>query len=327
MTVQGDLVIHGASAFTLEKTNMNVDEALERILRVRQMKYPKFDVTLKKLFSPNNSILRSLLGAPRTGTALSEEFMGFAINRVDVLVRARGSLHHIEFQSENDDAMPWRMLSYYHRIVARHGSLKTPTPITVEQTVLYVGEDGLDMPCRLRGRDLDYRYKLRNITEFEASIPEMMESEILEDQILSVLCKATCDPRHWKKVAQSLLRLPKEEAENGLALLLVASLLRPLDIRTKLELEKMAVTINVRKSSVFQEVFTDGEIKGNLEEALRSALDNCEIAGFEITGHIVSSLGDLSLPQLQMLRREIFRYERGDFDDAVTYVMEHAPEW
>ncbi|TAU31115.1 RpnC/YadD family protein [Rhizobium ruizarguesonis] len=304
---------------------MNVEEALERILRVREMKYPKFDVMLKKLFSPNNSVLRSLLGAPAKGTALSEEFMGFAINRVDVLVRARGTLHHVEFQSENDNAMPWRMLSYYHRIVARHGLLTTSIPITVEQTVLYIGEKRLTMSSELCGRDLTYQYKLRNITEFEAKIPEMIASECLEDRILSVLCRDTCHPDHWRTVARSLRDLPKEDSENGLALLLVASLLRPLDTRTKLELEKMAVTINVRKSSVFQEVFQDGEMKGNLEEALEAALDNIELAGFELTNAVVSSVGDLSLQQLKMLRKEIFNHINGDFDDAITYVMENAP--
>jgi len=74
----------------------------------------RYDTTLKTLFlAPPPQLIQLLVGG-RAHTMLTVEYPTVQMRRPDLVVRLTdGRLYHLEFQSTNDPAMPWRMLEYF----------------------------------------------------------------------------------------------------------------------------------------------------------------------------------------------------------------------
>ena len=71
----------------------------------------RYDTTLKTLFqAPPPQLLQLLVGG-QAHTMLTVEYPTVQMRRPDLVVRLTdGRLYHLELQSANDPAMPWRML-------------------------------------------------------------------------------------------------------------------------------------------------------------------------------------------------------------------------
>ena len=99
----------------------------------------RYDTTLKTLFqAPPQQLLRLLVGG-QAREMLTVEYPAVRMRRPDLVVRLTdGRLYHLELQSDNDAAMPWRMLEYYGLLYQRYGQ----QPL---QHVLYVGERSMTL--------------------------------------------------------------------------------------------------------------------------------------------------------------------------------------
>src|SRR5215813_13330289 len=82
----------------------------------------RYDTTLKTLFlAPPPQLLQLLVGG-QAHTMLTVEYPTVQMRCPDLVVRLMdGRLYHLELQSTNDSAMPWRMLEYFGLLCQYYG--------------------------------------------------------------------------------------------------------------------------------------------------------------------------------------------------------------
>ena len=141
----------------------------------------RYDTTLKTLFqAPPPQLLQLLVGG-QAHTMLTVEYPTVQMRRPDLVVRLTdGRLYHLELQSTNDPAMPWRMLEYFGLLCQYYGQ----PPL---QQVLYVGEALLTMPARLEYPTLAFQYEPIDIRTLDGAT--LLTSPSLEDNLLALLCR------------------------------------------------------------------------------------------------------------------------------------------
>ena len=179
----------------------------------------------------------------------------------------QGNIYHIEIQSFNDNDMPIRMLLYFSLILANYG--KAPS-----QYVIYVGEGPINMESSLKVGNLDFSYKLINLSK-EIPCEELLNSDNPNDWILSILCKTYDEERLVKEVLRKIASLEDERKKRELIseLLIVAGLRKKqiLNIVAK-EVQSMPITIDLEEHPLLKESlerkFKEGLEKAKKEDAI-----------------------------------------------------------
>jgi hypothetical protein len=87
---------------------------------------------------------------------------------------------HLELQSMNDSAMPWRMLEYFFLLCQAYGQQPY-------QQALYVGDASLSMAARLTYPTLSFQYEVIDIRTLDGET--LLASAALEDNLLALLCR------------------------------------------------------------------------------------------------------------------------------------------
>lgn len=222
---------------------MSVDELCSEILRIRSIRYPKYDVTIKKLFSCHNSGLGRLLGVRASSQALSEEFGQLSSRRADAVILQSQNIHHFEFQTRNDATMHLRMLEYLHLIMVRHNNEN------IRQVVVYIGKEPLAMRNAIRKENITYSYEIVNLSQRCDFYQDLIESEAIEDNIAGLLCTPTCQNNIWRRVLRKLFHLDKVRKADAFTMLHVVSLIRPVNSTIEREINNMAAEINCLTST------------------------------------------------------------------------------
>ena len=139
-----------------------------------------YDAILKDLFQRDQpSIWSSLTGGIPVAQILSPEFQELQLRRADLVVRLQNGVSlHVEFQSENDKDMAFRMGRYCLLIGQRY---RRP----VQQVVLYVGEARMNMQDYLDLGGTKVSYRLMDIREFRAE--KLLEGGSAGDLALAML--------------------------------------------------------------------------------------------------------------------------------------------
>ncbi|PHO07838.1 transposase [Thermoanaerobacterium thermosaccharolyticum] len=131
----------------------------------------KYDITMKNIFSDMaDDIMSYFLGLQYTKIdELNIEFERVERRDSDMIFKCttdKGNVAvHIEFQSENDGKMPYRMLRYSLEIMEKHNLLPY-------QIVVYIGKDNVKMANSLsydfgEQNTLDYKYKIINVGDIK----------------------------------------------------------------------------------------------------------------------------------------------------------------
>ncbi|MGF7400217.1 Rpn family recombination-promoting nuclease/putative transposase [Thermoanaerobacterium thermosaccharolyticum] len=131
----------------------------------------KYDITMKNIFSDMaDDIMSYFLGLQYTKIdELNIEFARVERRDSDMIFKCttdKGNVAvHIEFQSENDGKMPYRMLRYSLEIMEKHNLIPY-------QIVVYIGKDNVNMVNSLsydfgEQNTLDYRYRIINVGEIK----------------------------------------------------------------------------------------------------------------------------------------------------------------
>ena len=133
----------------------------------------RYDTTLKTLFqAPPQQLLRLLVGG-QAREMLTVEYPTVRMRRPDLVVRLTdGRLYHLELQSDNDAAMPWRMLEYYGLLYQRYGQ----QPL---QHVLYVGERPMTLVAQIDHTTLLFEYEAIDVCTLDGQ--PLLHSTVLED--------------------------------------------------------------------------------------------------------------------------------------------------
>ncbi|ETO39558.1 Rpn family recombination-promoting nuclease/putative transposase [Thermoanaerobacterium aotearoense] len=216
----------------------------------------KYDITMKNIFSDMaDDIMSYFLGLQYTKIdELNIEFARVERRDSDMIFKCttdRGNVAvHIEFQSENDEKMPYRMLRYSLEIMEKHDLLPY-------QIVIYIGKDNANMKSSLNydfGEQniLDYKYRTINVGDIKYT--DVLKTDYYD--LYSLLPLMDKNRR-------------KEEGEKYLERCVEAIKDIPLDINKKKDIAFKAEILSgiVFKKEVIERVFSEVMKMFRIEES------------------------------------------------------------
>ena len=222
----------------------------------------EYDVALKSiLMRPGSALLTALTGADRLRW-LNVENPAVRNLRVDMLGelpatrRRKGDLIQIEFQSQNDKAMQFRMAEYLGAIGRTHRRMPC-------QVVLYVGEPRMHMKDRIEGPDFSIRYTLVDIRDLDGGA--LLASPNLGDNVIALLTRLGSQPETVRKILDRIANGPAEHREQAMAEFLIVACLRKLDGAVKKEAKQMPILNDIMDSEVFGPLIRQGRAEGRVE--------------------------------------------------------------
>jgi len=180
--------------------------------------------------------------------------------RLDLLGRtAEGGLIHLEVQSGNDPAMPFRMVEYCLGVRRLLGQFP-------RQILLYVGEAPVSMETELRGAGFTFEYSLIDIRNLDGE--RLLESPQVGDNVIAILARLRDDKEAVHKIMERIAGLAMTERETALAQLMILAGLRHLAGAVEEEAEKMPIDLDIRDHEVLGPLFIKAEQKG-IQEGLQ----------------------------------------------------------
>ncbi|MFU0784194.1 MAG: Recombination-promoting DNA endonuclease RpnC/YadD [Thermoanaerobacterium thermosaccharolyticum] len=216
----------------------------------------KYDITMKNIFSDMaDDIMSYFLGLQYTKIdELNIEFERVERRDSDMIFKCttdKGNVAvHIEFQSENDGKMPYRMLRYSLEIMEKHNLLPY-------QIVVYIGKDNVKMANSLsydfgEQNTLDYKYKIINVGDIKYT--DVVKTDYYD--LYSLLPLMDKNRR-------------KEEGEKYLERCVEAIKDIPLDINKKKDIAFKAEILSgiVYKREVIEKVFSEVMKMFRIEES------------------------------------------------------------
>ncbi|KAF0214617.1 MAG: hypothetical protein FD167_5252 [bacterium] len=212
----------------------------------------KYDATIKELFQSMPIELLNRLTGIDTSKAkfLSVEFPSVSQRRTDfVMLLENSSIYQLEFQTDDDPDMVWRMLEYYFLIYKLY-------QIAPLQQVLYIGNKPSTINSSISLTNLDFRYQLIDIRQFSAKA--MLESKSLADNLLAVLCKVDNIAETIHQILAKIIVLPKTARTKALTQLLILSGLRGWKILTLQEVKSMSLSFDIRENEFLFDIFQQG---------------------------------------------------------------------
>ncbi len=136
----------------------------------------EYDVALKLLLKGSASLTPRELTGTAVAKWLDVELPKVQNLRLDLLGETvDGGLIHLELQSGNDDAMPFRMIEYCLGVRRLFGQFP-------RQILLYVGEAPMRMEGKLHGPDLSFEYRLIDIRTLDGD--RLLESREVGDNVI-----------------------------------------------------------------------------------------------------------------------------------------------
>jgi hypothetical protein len=180
----------------------------------------EYDVALKLLLQGSASLTMRELTGTTVAKWLDVELPKVQNLRLDLLGETvDGRLVHLELQSSNDPAMPFRMVEYclgVHRLLGQFP----------RQILLYVGEAPMHMENQLHGPGLAFEYRLIDIRTLNGDL--LLESGDVGDNIIAILTRLRDDKEAVHKIVERIAGLATAERETALAQLMILAGLRHL---------------------------------------------------------------------------------------------------
>ncbi|MFY9225454.1 MAG: hypothetical protein WAQ98_22450, partial [Blastocatellia bacterium] len=100
-------------------------------------------------------------------------------------------IYHLELQTNDSEEMDWRMLEYFLLLYKQYKVV----PI---QQVLYIGNKSINRTIGISLSNLQFTYQLIDIRQIDEEI--LLQSELLTDNILAILCKVQSPKETIKKL-------------------------------------------------------------------------------------------------------------------------------
>ena len=220
----------------------------------------KIDISLRDIISSMPSKFIQILTNKKGKELLDSNLPEVKDKRADLIVLLEDdSIFHLELQSYNDNNIAFRMLEYYLLIKQKYKNDK------IIQICLYVGDKPMNMNNKIDLNNLKYSFTLKDIKELDCN--ELLDSNIIEDKILSVLCNIKDEDRFLNSIIQELLKLPENKRKDYIKKLLSFSRYRPKindKLTSKLEEEVMPLTIELENDPYYKQ----GVMQSKIEDAI-----------------------------------------------------------
>jgi predicted transposase YdaD len=261
----------------------------------------EYDVALKLLLQGSASLTMRELTGTTVAKWLDVELPKVQNLRLDLLGETvDGGLVHLELQSSNDAAMPFRMVEYclgVHRLFGRFP----------RQILLYVGEAPMRMENKLRGPGLVFRYRLIDIRKLDGD--RLLESEEVGDNVIAILAHLRDDKEAVHKIVERIASLAMAERETALAQLMILAGLRHLSNAVEQETRKMPIDLDIREHEVLGPMFREAEQKGRQEGRYEGEITilrrQLEKRFGALPGWAVEKLAALSASELEDLSERV----------------------
>ncbi len=258
-----------------------------------------YDRSLRELFQDVPKTLIKLLVGKEIKEILDSSFPKVGEQRVDLLTRLEGdTLFHLEIQSIEDKDMPLRMLRYATLIYEKYKEFP-------KQLVLYVGEKKLNIKSKIKTKNLEYNYDVKDIREFDCSI--LIESEDIADNIIALLCNIKDIDKFFKTLNEKLKRYSPKKREDYLRKVFYLLRLRPKlneEYEKRVKEIKMPFVIELESDPVYtkgkEKGFKEGIEKGQMEEKIAIARSLLDI----LDDNTISQRVGLELEEVKKLRKE-----------------------
>lgn len=217
----------------------------------------EYDVALKLLLKGSATLtLREL-----TGTAVARwldvempKVHNVQNLRLDLLAETvGGGLIHLELQSRNDAAMPFRMIEYCLGVQRLFGQFP-------RQILLYVGEAPMRMESKLQGPNLSFEYGLIDIRTLNGD--RLLESAGVGDNVIAILARLRNNKEAVHKIGERIAGLARTERETALAQLMILAGLRHLAATVERETQRMPIEEDIREHEVLGPLIIRAEQKG-----------------------------------------------------------------
>jgi len=178
-----------------------------------------YDRSLREIFQNIPQKLITILTGQEIKEILDISFPKVEERRVDLLAKLEDdTLFHLEIQSTNDPSMPKRMLKYLSLIYDKYDVL----PL---QVVLYIADEKLSIQNSILGEHIKYSYIVKDIKEIDCH--QLIESDNINDNILSLLCNIKNFDKILTKLKEKLSKLDPKVREDYLRKVFYLLRLRP----------------------------------------------------------------------------------------------------
>jgi len=234
--------------------------------------------------------------------------------RLDLGQTADGELIHIELQSGNDNAIPFRMIEYGLDVQRLFGQFP-------RQILLYVGEAPLSMQSALRGPGLSFEFSLVDVRTLDGD--RLLESDHVGDNVFAILARLRDDKEAVHGIVERLAGLAMTEREIALAQLTILAGLRHLAATVKEEAEKMPIDLDIRDHETLGPIIRQAEQKG-LQEGLQKGRQEGLLEGRQEGLHT----GELTVLLRQIEKRfgALPRWVRVKLEDMPPAELENLSE-
>ncbi|MGC9946091.1 MAG: DUF4351 domain-containing protein [Bryobacteraceae bacterium] len=225
--------------------------------------------------------------------------------RLDLLGRTvDGHLIHIELQSANDPAMPFRMMEYCVGVRRLFGQFP-------RQILLYVGEGPMHMEGALRGPGLSFEYDLIDIRTLNGE--RLLESEQVGDNVIAILAQVRDDKEAVHRIVERIAGLAIAERETALAQLMILAGLRHLAPTVEQETRDMPIDLDIRDHEVLGPMIIKAELKAQ-QKGRQDGLQAGELTVLRrliekrfgaLPGWASEKLGAMQAPELEDLSERV----------------------
>jgi predicted transposase YdaD len=243
-------------------------------------KHQDFDIVLKDLFVEIFlPFISQMLGIKMENIVqIDTTIKRTQERRIDFACKILENEEHIiqiEFQTQNDRKMHYRMLNYYETLSSIEG-------LPVNQLLIYVGKDKLTMRNAIKHPNLNFNYKIIDVSSIDYH--QLVESNFPEAIIVAIL--SDFQQENPEEVIATILRNLRNCVDENAQLqryyagLEILSELRNLDSETIKQIRDMPITgIDIRKTYFYQEAVKAGREDGlsqGLSEGLTQGLSQAE---------------------------------------------------
>jgi predicted transposase YdaD len=213
----------------------------------------EYDVTLKLLLQSSALLTVRELTGTSIAKWLDVELPKVQNLRLDLLGETiDGGLVHVELQSGNDAAMPFRMVEYCLAVHRLFGQFP-------RQILLYVGEAPMRMENALHGPGLRFQYRLIDIRTLDGD--RLLESDEVGDNVIAILARLRDHKEAVHRIVERIAGLATTAKETALAQLMILAGLRHLSKTGEQEARKMPIDLDIRDHEVLGPLIIEAEQK------------------------------------------------------------------
>jgi predicted transposase/invertase (TIGR01784 family) len=246
---------------------------------------------------------RWLLGKPIALTKIAPSELASEPIRADSIIFLESSeiVLHLEFQTQTDETMPYRMANYWLRLYGKYPDKE------IYQCVIYLkpSKSPLAYQTRFTSRQLNHKFNVIRLWE--------QPTDIFRQYIgllpLAVLTKTNDPQSTLRDVAQQIEDIVDKEVKNNLAA--STAIISGIVLNRKI-IQRLIRSEIMRESVIYQDILLEGEARGRLlgkaegkaegkvETKRQIALN---MLGANVSTELVTQFTGLTLKQVQQLQK------------------------